>query len=163
MVDENLTVRSTAVATRVEILLAAYDEQCQQSRHYENQHLTVAGIVMAAATAIVTLATFDERLSWRDSWLGGVIVALGMFGLVTTIAYYSRTTRHGLRAEEIRFELDALLVSATLTDMRKMADRRAEERVANFRVLRRLRLHHIWLMLNGLVIAMGVLLIVMSA
>jgi hypothetical protein len=149
-------------AREAEIVLAAYHEQCEQSRHYENQHLTVIGFVMGVAATIVTLATFDERLSWRDVWLGGAIAAIGAFGFLASIAYYARTTRHARRAEELRFRLDRLLPAPALTAMRATADARAAERLRSFAGLQRVRLHQVWLALDVVVLAVGVIVIALA-
>jgi hypothetical protein len=162
MPHDPATADAPIAERETDVLLAAYQEQCEQSRHYENQHLTVVGFVMGVATTIVTLATFDENLTWRDRWLGGAIVGVGCFGFFASIAYYSRTTRHALRAEELRFRLDQRMGKPTLTEMRKTADDRTGSKLNYFKGLQRIRLHHVWLALDLVVVVVGVIVIAMS-
>jgi hypothetical protein len=157
MAPDDAPARAT-LEKEVDIFVAAYEQQCEQSRHYENQHLTITGFVLTGAGVVVTLATFDEKLSWRDAWLGGSVVCIGIFGLLASIAYYARTTRHAKRAEELRFRLDAMIHVPTLTDLRGTADARTAKKLKRYFGLQLVRLHHVWIALDCVVLLIGIIL-----
>jgi hypothetical protein len=143
----------------LQVLLAVYSEQCDQARHYEGQHVTIMGFVVASAGALTGLATFDQALDTADAVTAAFIVVLGMFGFLASTAYYMRSFRHGKRAEKIRRSLDELFPGVRIEELRDLGDDAARRKFAPYGPLARLRLHHIWFAVNVAVVIFGVLLL----
>jgi hypothetical protein len=142
-------------------LRAALWNMCQehytQGRHHETQRAGVVSAILAIATALTGLVTFDKTLSSSDLPMTLGLILLGVFGFGFSMKQYERFRLHMARAREYRNALDALLPGSPLRELKRRADTSHE---TEFRGLEPLRLHYWWASLNLFVAALGVVLTV---
>jgi hypothetical protein len=141
----------------INVLLAMYNEQCTQARHYESQRATVSGFLLAIAAALVGLITYDKSITRSDLPPAIFLFVLGVFGALSSFKHYERSLRHGKRAQEYREKLNELIPALKINELRVKADGETNSR---FKRLYKLRLHHIWHFLHFMIILMGLWLIV---
>jgi hypothetical protein len=145
------------------VLLAMYNEQCTQARHYESQRSTVSGFLVAISAAMIGLITYDQHITRSDLPAAIFLFVLGVFGMVSSVRHYERSLRHGKRAQEYRKKLNALIQDAEILKLREDADRETKSRFSKFYYLPYVRLHHIWHVLHLAIALLGFMLIAMSA
>jgi hypothetical protein len=148
------------MADNVNVLLAMYNEQCNQARHYESQRATVSGFLIAISAALIGLMTYDKSISRSDLPPAIFLLALGIFGALSSSKHYERSLRHGKRAQKYREKLNELIPELGINELRVKAD---EETNSRFKRLYKLRLHHIWHFLHFIIILMSLWLIIAAS
>lgn len=134
--------RLTIHDTRRDALWKMYQEHCTHMRHHETQRSTVASAMIAVASALLSVVTFDKALSLADVPLLLLVFALGVFGALFSAKQYERSAMHMERARAYRDALDMDLPGQPLITLKVRADRRHE---AEFPRLHRLRVNKFWM------------------
>jgi len=119
-----------------------YTEHCTHMRHHEAQRSTVAASMIAVASALLGVVTFDKSLSLSDVPLLGLVFVLGTFGAVFSAKQYERSAMHMERARAYRDAIDEDLSGQPLKTLKAAADKRHN---AEFPRLHRLRVNQFWL------------------
>lgn len=142
-----------------EALWKLYLEHCTHVRHHETQRSMVAASILAIATALLGLVTFDKAVRITDLPLTILLVFLGLFGALFSAKQYERASMHTERARHYRDAVDATLDGCPLKRLKQEAD--AEHR-KNFKRLEKLRLNKFWVTLYILLAAIGCALSIVS-
>jgi hypothetical protein len=132
-----------------------YAEHCTHVRHHESQRSTVAASILAIASAIIGLVTFDKRIVVSDVPLTVLLLFLGCFGALFSAKQYERSSLHTERARRYRDAVDATLDGNPLKELKREADRAHEH---DFPKLEKLRLNKFWVALYLLLSAIGLVL-----
>lgn len=136
----------------IQLLLEFHKIQVARSEHYERERATMSALVLALASGLVGVATFDQRLSLTDILLGVLVSLCGVLGLAVSRLHYFRSLRHGRRAAAYR-----AAIAGTYPRIDEIKDRVDVEHAESGRKSD-LRLHHVWTMLHfGIVVVGGVL------
>jgi hypothetical protein len=137
-----------------------YQEHCTHVRHHETQRATVAASILAIASALIGLVTFDKAIVATDLPLTTLLIFLGAFGALFSSKQYERASMHTERARHYRDAIDATFEGKPLKRLKEAAD---EEHSNNFPNLERLRLNKFWLGLYTLLSVIGLVLSVIAA
>jgi hypothetical protein len=137
-----------------------YAEHCTHVRHHESQRSTVAASILAIASAIIGLVTFDKGIIASDLPLTVLLVFLGGFGALFSAKQYERASLHTERARRYRDAVDATLDGGPLKALKREADVAHEK---DFPRLEKLRLNKFWVALYLLLSAIGVALSIIAA
>jgi hypothetical protein len=70
---------------------------------------TVSGYVLTAASALIAVVTFDDKVNHNDLPLTILITAVGLFGMLFAATYTERYHRNRNRASQLLNELDCLI------------------------------------------------------
>ena len=132
-----------------------YVEHCTHVRHHESQRSTVAASILAIASAIIGLVTFDKKIESSDLPLTMLLVILGCFGALFSAKQYERASLHTERARHFRDAIDATLEGKPLKTLKRDAD---AAHAAKFPRLERLRLNKFWAALYLVLAAIGLVL-----
>lgn len=136
-----------------------YAEHCTHMRHHETQRSTVAASILAIATAIVGLITFDKKIVPSDVPLALLLILLGCFGAIFSAKHYERASLHTERARRFRDAIDSTLAGNPLKKLKQAAD---AAHAADFPRLEKLRLNKFWVGLYLLLAAMGLALTIVA-
>lgn len=136
-----------------------YAEHCTHVRHHESQRSTVAASILAIASAIIGLVTFDKKIVISDVPLTVLLVLLGCFGALFSAKQYERASLHTERARRYRDAVDAILEGRPLKKLKQEADAAHGQ---DFPRLEKLRLNKFWVALYLLLAAIGVALSVIA-
>ena len=134
----------------LEIVLAMYKVQVARSEHYEGLRAALTNVILGLSAALVALATFDNALSFRDSWLGAVIMWLGVVGYIASRLHSTRSSRHGHRAAAYRDMLDKLAPAAGINVVRQQVTQEPT------------RLNSVWSLVHLGVVATGAIIVGLS-
>jgi hypothetical protein len=115
----------------------------------------VAGTLIAVASAIVALITFDKAILFLDLPLALLLVLFGVFGAAFSAKHYERASMHTERARHYRDAVDLLLGGTKLKDLKAAADAIHNK---TFRRLHRMRLHKFWIGLYIFIALSGIIL-----
>jgi hypothetical protein len=138
-----------------DVLWKMYQEHSTQGRHHETQRSTVAGALIAIASALVALITFDKVISLIDLPLTLLLLLLGGFGSVFSAKQYERSRLHVERARAYRDELDKQLDGAPLKRLKREAD---ADHNGKYPRLSALRLNQFWIGLYAFIALLGAVL-----
>ena len=130
-----------------------YAEHCTHVRHHESQRSTVAASILAIASAIIGLVTFDKKIEASDLPLTILLIVLGCFGALFSAKQYERASLHTERARRFRGAIDATLEGAPLKALKRQAD---IVHAADFPRLEKLRLNKFWVALYLVLAAIGI-------
>lgn len=137
-----------------------YAEHCTHVRHHEGQRSTVAASILAIASAIIGLVTFDKGIVASDLPLTILLAVLGCFGALFSAKQYERASLHTERARRFRDAVDATLPGKPLKSLKREADAAHEQ---DFPRLEKLRLNKFWVALYLLLSTIGIVLSVIAA
>jgi hypothetical protein len=140
----------------IAILWGLYQEHITYARHQESQRSTVGMLIITVSSALIGIATYDDKILISDLPIAMLIVVLGLFGAIFSAKHYERFTFHNERTEEYRRKLEEILPSIGVTNLNEIADKRSLER---FPRITALRLYKFWLTLHLFVAALGAFLI----
>jgi hypothetical protein len=70
---------------------------------------TVSGYVLTAASALIAVVTFDDKVNHNDLPLTILITAVGLFGMLFAATYTERYHRNRNRASQLLKEMDCLI------------------------------------------------------
>lgn len=118
----------------------------------------------------------SDGLTGTDALAGVVVIALGVLGAALSIKHYERNRMHAAILGEIRTEISNLQqdpdrAPRTTHDVRGAGEKEHENTFALFKRKTvqpgasrwvRVRLHHLWILLNISIALIGVLLIIGS-
>lgn len=95
----------------IDVLFELYKEQRDLGMHHEDQRSTVSGLLLTAATLLIGLIVFDDKVTESDLPVAGVIVFIGIFGCLFTLKNYERFNFHRERSRTriLRLAIDAAL------------------------------------------------------
>jgi hypothetical protein len=134
-------------------------ENYTQGRHHETQRSAVSSAMIAIATGIIGLVTFDRRLSFTDLPLTLLLTVLGLFGLGFSLKQYERWRLHMERAKKYRNKLDELLADHPLKALKRQADLAHNQK---FKRMSKIRLHWLWGTLNLFIAGLGLILTILA-
>lgn len=137
-----------------------YLEHCTHVRHHETQRSLVASSILAIATAIIGLVTFDKNIIITDLPMTILLIFLGLFGAVFSAKQYERASMHTERARHYRDAVDETLAGQPLKKLKQDADIKHSK---GFKHLEKLRLNKFWLTLYTLIVTIGCALSIISA
>ncbi len=160
--------RGNAVSDLAAALRDCYQEHLAQSRHHEDQRERMSALVVAVATALVSV-TSQGAFQLRTLPLALLLIPLGGFGLAFGRKLYERNrlhttiARHYLRA--ISQELSTANRSHSSTDLEEIHNAGREDHKQNFgkreereASLTGWRLHTFWNALHVSIMVLGVIL-----
>jgi uncharacterized membrane protein YidH (DUF202 family) len=143
--------------TLADVLMKLYQEHSTQGRHHEIQRSAVVTAIIAVASAVIGLVTYDRAITRSDLPLTIFLIGIGVFGAAFAMKHYERFNLHTERGRAHRNALDKLLgevlnLSPPLAPLRTSADARNTEAYPR---LSKLRLHYWWLSLSLIVAVVG--------
>ena len=92
---------------RRKLLWDLSSERRSQARHSETLRSSVAGYVIAAATAVIAVITYDKHINIYDLPLCISVVIIGIVGSIFSATYTERYHRNRRRASHLLKELDS--------------------------------------------------------
>jgi len=152
----------------IDVLRDCYQEQVSQARHHENQRERMTALIVAVATAFVSVISHGE-FQIHTLFLAVLLIPIGAFGFAFCRKHYERNrlhttiARHYLKAIEKQLSSPAEPVSSSyLTDIHK-AGRADHKKNFSSQSSRKasatgLRLHTFWNSIHLLIVVLGVLL-----
>lgn len=143
------------MADQTDVLLNIYQEHCAWERHHEEQRATVTNLLIAVAAGVISVITFDGKLSTADFPLALFLVMQGIFGALFTAKHYERFAMHQKRADLYRKTLDSLYPETNIIFIRKSAD---EEHALEYPWFHRLPLNKFWISLHLIIAVFGCIL-----
>lgn len=163
-----------------DVLWGMYQEHCNTGRHHETQRATTTNLIIVLVAGVTTYATFDKKIDDKDIPVALLVVVLGIFGALFSVLHYGRYSKHMQRAKKYRDALDDVLPQMNETNFKNMGahikkvfkDENAPEGLLyslkkagdkihekqNASKLYNLTpggLHVFWVILHGLIIALG--------
>ena len=124
-----------------DVYLKFYQEHVNQWRHYESQRAAVAGSILAIATALIGLVTFDKLITRSDLPLTLLIAVLGILGALFSAKQHERACLHMERARHYRSAIDATFENSPLSKIKTEADR---VHSMKFRKLQEVKVNILW-------------------
>jgi hypothetical protein len=137
-----------------------YAEHCTHVRHHESQRSTVATIILAIASALIGIVTYDKSIVGSDLPLTILLTAIGAFGALFSAKQYERASLHTERARRYRDAADATLETMPIKALKQLADAHHSR---DFPRLEKLRLHKFWVALYLFISTIGILLSTMAS
>jgi hypothetical protein len=142
-----------------DVLWKMYDNHITHGRHHETQRSTIAGLILAVATALLGVASIDKELTGPfDALVGAALVGLGLFGAGFALKQSERWDLHMERARRFRNALDDEL-GGKLKMLKEAAD---ENHEAANPYLHKMRLRVWWIGLNFAVSVVGLVVILFA-
>ena len=142
-----------------EILWSMYQLNMEHSRHHQDQRVGATNIVLVVAAGILSLIALDQQLEGTDRYLAYALIVLGVYGILLAAKQHERVAFYRERARGYRTRLDELLPEARLVQIQKAADKKT---AFKYDWQYKMRLWHLWLMLDAMIIGMGVLLAILA-
>ena len=142
-----------------EILWNMYQLNMEQSRHHQDQRVGATNIMLALSAGIFSLITFDQKFGGMDLYLAYALIVLGLYAIFLSVKQHERVAFFRERARGYRARLDELLPQAKLVEIQKLADEKTE---LEYGWQTRMRLWHLWLVLDLIIIGMGLFLVAMA-
>jgi len=143
------------MADSSDILWNLYQEHCAWERHHEEQRASVTNILVAIAAGVLSIITLSNGFTRSDLPLTIFLIMQGLFGSLFVAKQYERFTRHQRLAGNYRQALDGRFPESQILTLRKIAE---EEQEREFRILSKLRLHHLWIGIHLLIGLFGLVL-----
>ncbi len=135
-----------------EILLRVSDQNYLHARQHEDQRAAIAGLIVLLATAIQGVLT-QTGLHKNALPLTLTLILIGIFGMVAGIKLYERSKLHADRVRILRERIDELHPDAQLQKSLILSDQRHNAQYAF--ISRWIRLYILWIVLPGLIAALG--------
>jgi hypothetical protein len=129
------------MAQDTDVLWGLYQEHCDQGRHHENQRAAVTNVIIAIAAGVLGIASLDQSLDKTDIPMTLFIVILGLFGALLCAKHYERFEMHAERYRKYRDELEQLLPSTKIRQLKEEADKKHNRRYPR---LHKVRLFWLW-------------------
>ncbi len=141
-----------AMADKIDVLLAFWQEQRESDRQIENQRATLTNIVIVSA-GLGLLA--QHGLHPPMLVVTVAMVALGIYGAMASLKSHERSTFHMQQAKWLRQKIGALHPELEIEDGLK-AVRRAQR--TRFPLLARTRMYALWVALHSAIAVSGAVL-----
>ncbi|MFM2450086.1 MAG: hypothetical protein RIS44_2536 [Pseudomonadota bacterium] len=112
-------------ADRRKLLWDLSSERRNQARHSETLRSSVAGYVIASATAVIAVITYDKHINVYDLPLCISVIIIGVVGSLFSATYTERYHRNRRRASRLLKELDESTehpIGRSVVQMEKDAD-----------------------------------------
>ena len=147
-----------------DVLMKLYQEHCTQGRHHETQRSAVVTAIIAVASVITGLITYDRAITRSDLPLTFFLIVLGVFGAAFAMKHYERFNLHTERGRTHRDALDTLLgqVLGTAAPLQPLRATANAKNAGAYPRLSKLRLHYWWLSLGLLIATLGIVLSVIA-
>lgn len=137
----------------IDIYWKMYQEHCIQGRHHETQRSSVITAIIAIASVIIGLITYDRAITKYDLPLTLLLIVIGAFGATFSMKHYERFNFHMERARVHRDALDELIATnMPLKTLKTAADKTHK---AKYPKLSKARLHYWWLSLGVIIAILG--------
>jgi hypothetical protein len=136
----------------LDIITKIYDENCNHSRHHENLRATMTNLIIFAATGLLGLITFDQKLTFGDLPLALFLAILGIFGALFSAKHYERLRLHRGRA---RVLLDAMHARSPSTQIKTLLAEADQHNERQFPSLTHWKLTHFWTALHLFIAILG--------
>jgi hypothetical protein len=111
-----------------DILIDLYEEHRTHARHTESLKSTVISTLIVASAALITLATFDDKLNSWDVPVALLLVGFGFLGTFFSFYHSEKIWKHKERAKGYWKALDRSVVvpfgGHKLRDIREKADKK---------------------------------------
>jgi hypothetical protein len=135
--------------------LAFWKEHREQLRQSETQRSTLTNFLLVVTAGLSALIV-QQKFAAPMIALSIFICVLGMYGALTVAKYYERAAYHLRQARA----LAEVLVSLGALGSDELLEVKRVEHYKQFAILRRLRLHHLWVALHIFVALYGIVLTV---
>lgn len=144
---------------KADLYLKLFQEYALEARHHEQQRITVAGFFSALAAGVLTIVGIDKTLNVADIPASLFLIIVGVFGCIFSAKQYERYFVSMERAREYRTVLEDNIQGSNILGLKKIADKRANER---FPRLHNWKFGLLWVALHSLIVLFGILLLVLS-
>ena len=145
-----------STADEVETTLAFWKEHREQLRQSETQR-SISTNFLLVVTAGLSALIVQQKFSAAVIPLAVFIALLGVYGALLVAKYYERATYHLSQARA----LTSILTSLGALGSDAPLDLQRSEHYREFPILRRLRLHHLWVSLHLFVAVYGTTLFIL--
>jgi len=146
-----------------DILWGLYQEHRTHARHNETLRSTVNNMLVVAAVAIISFATYDKELNQDDSVAALLLIGVGFLGLLFSASYTERALKHRSRAKGCHKELNSTVfkdpVGRTLDEVIREADVQHEGSYVG-KVGKVTNSHLFWLILPLVIMLAGIALMI---
>lgn len=142
------------MADEKDVLLGLFKYYFDVGLYHQQQTNTTSNIVLALAAVIVGLVTFDQQLKGTDIYAALVLIILGLFGTLWSAKQLQLFDKYTDEAFNYRDKLDELLPQI---DIRALSTAAQTASARKSRILYRIHVRHLWMVLNLLIAAVGVL------
>jgi hypothetical protein len=137
-----------------DVTLAYWKEQREQLRQSENQRATLTNYVLAI-TAAISGFIVQQHFSVRTLGLSILIIAVGLYGALTSAKYHERADYHLFQARALT---RILIDMGALADSKVTLDESRRAHYSKYPRLHRVRLNWLWTTLHLGVAVYGVVL-----
>ena len=150
--------------TQKDILWGLYQEYRTHARHNETLRSTVNNMLVVAAVAIISFATYDKSINEKDLPAFALLVGVGFLGLLFSASYTERVLKHKRRAKECLTELDSTVFKEPvgkrqLTEVIEDSDREHKKSSVG-KIGKTTNSHLFWLVLPLVIMSAGIALII---
>jgi len=153
--------------TRVADLWRFYDEHATQARQHESLRATVTSILTGFAAVLVGFAS-TGGLQRSDVPAGVLVISIGLLGALLSLKHYERNRFHVKVLGEVRKEIGTVRGELGRPLTSEVRERATKEHRADFskkvggRWIETSHLYQLWVALDLLVSAVGVVIVVGS-
>jgi hypothetical protein len=138
-------------------LLRLHEQHMLDKRHYDSQRMNITNFLAALTAGILSVLAINDFTA-HDWPLTVLVAVVGLFGIGFSWKQYERWHSAHTYAKEFALQLDRLCGDALIANIRASARQKAK---ANHPLLWRLKLGHYWIMMNGFVALLGIVLTLM--
>jgi hypothetical protein len=138
--------------TATDILINLYKVEIDQGRHHEVLRSNISSYINALSAALIAAVSFQNSIDKNDWPLGVLLIALGIFGVVTSLKHYERFRKHGDRAGTYRREILRINNLSDIDALKRQSDQKHRN---EFRLSEKLRLYQLWIILFFFHIGVG--------
>lgn len=144
-----------------ELLWRLYAENMTHVRHIEMQRSTTTSVLLTLSGGVLAVIGVQWKEGEKPHWtLACPLVLIGVVGLLFTAKLFELYREHKERARTFREALAARHPKAQIEELKQAADERWRSNVP-FRI--RLPVHVLWLWPHLLIVALGVLVLLLTA
>jgi hypothetical protein len=143
-----------------DLLWKLCEQHIQQTRHFQEERRSIANTVLILAGGLVALIGYDQKLDHADYTLGLFLVVLGTFGVLCMVKCHERINYYLEQRDVYRRRLDAAIAGL---DIEAADDEVKSGRKLYLKAYSRIYLHHHWVLMFILVVALGVYVMVRTA
>ena len=141
-----------------DVLLTLFKHYADLGLYHQGQATSTTNTVLTLAGVLIGLTTFDQRIEGADILAAYALIGLGFFGLIWSAKQHERYDYFTAKAEAYRVQLAALMPKLDLSAVETAAELNASKRA---KLLRRLRVRHLWMGVHLIVIAIGFLMAIL--
>jgi uncharacterized membrane protein YciS (DUF1049 family) len=152
-VEDFVTEENQDLSETADVLLAFMDVQWTQARHTEDQRATLTNFLIVIFIALQGFIV-QKQFDLSTLMLAVVITLVGVFGIIASAKFYERFRLSTDRVGEIMKYLDDLYPKSKLLELHRRSDNEHKQR---FPHIHKIRLHHIWYVLNVAVALFGII------